>query len=194
MSEWNQRHLFCLTFEPPHDKTTKWHVCPAKTQISLGICPVWSESSLCAHLVAILKDLSFLYADSKDSDQTGRIPKLIWVFAMHTCHFVGFVMRRLRLKYTVNLLIFAAINFQVLLMDVILQQKFFMFPFLLWLDMDIPSFRGNLFSWKFLPCEYRENKSLSKLNRFTVMSCFILMLTTCISLEQDKRYSPANRP
>ena len=29
-------------------KPTKWHVCPAKTQISLGICPVWLESSLSA--------------------------------------------------------------------------------------------------------------------------------------------------
>ena len=27
---------------------TKWHLHPAKTQISLGICPVWSESSLSA--------------------------------------------------------------------------------------------------------------------------------------------------
>ena len=27
-------------------------VCPAKTQIRLGICPVWSESSLCAQWVA----------------------------------------------------------------------------------------------------------------------------------------------
>ena len=27
-------------------KPTKWPVRPAKTQISLGICPVWSESSL----------------------------------------------------------------------------------------------------------------------------------------------------
>ena len=30
-------------YELPHHKTTKWHVRPAKTQISLGICPVWSE-------------------------------------------------------------------------------------------------------------------------------------------------------
>ena len=29
-------------------KPTKWHVRPAKTQISLGICPVWSESSFSA--------------------------------------------------------------------------------------------------------------------------------------------------
>ena len=34
--------------EPHRDKTSKWHVRPAKTQISLGIRPVWSESSLSA--------------------------------------------------------------------------------------------------------------------------------------------------
>ena len=50
-------------------KQTKWHVRPAKTQISLGIRPVWSESSLCAQWVA--KEPSFLHADSEDSDQTG---------------------------------------------------------------------------------------------------------------------------
>ena len=51
------------------------------------------QSSLCAQWVA--KDPSFLHADSKDPDQTGRMPRLIWVFAGRTCHFVGFVMRRL---------------------------------------------------------------------------------------------------
>ena len=34
--------------EPRHDKTNKMSVRPAKTQISLGIRPVWSESSLSA--------------------------------------------------------------------------------------------------------------------------------------------------
>ena len=63
-------------------KLTKWHVRPAKTQISLGIRPVWSESSLCAQWVA--KDPSFLHADSKDSDQSGRMPRLIWIFAGRT--------------------------------------------------------------------------------------------------------------
>ena len=72
-------------------KPTKWHVRPVKTQISLGIRPVWSESSQCAQWVA--KDPSFLHADSKDSDQTGLMPRLIWVFAGRTCHFVGFAMR-----------------------------------------------------------------------------------------------------
>ena len=45
-------------------KPTKWHVHPVKTQISLGICLVWSGSLLCTQWVA--KDPSFLYADSKD--------------------------------------------------------------------------------------------------------------------------------
>ena len=45
-------------------KPTKWHVRPAKTQISLGICPVWKESSLCAKLV--VKNPRFLHADSED--------------------------------------------------------------------------------------------------------------------------------
>ena len=39
-----------------------------KTQVSLGICPVWSEPSLCAQWVS--KDPSFLHADSENSDQT----------------------------------------------------------------------------------------------------------------------------
>ena len=84
------------TFEPPHDKTNKMTEHPAKTQISLGIHPVWSDSSLCAQWVA--KDPSFLHADSEDSDQTGQMPRLIWVFAGRACHFVGFVMRRLILS------------------------------------------------------------------------------------------------
>ena len=59
---------------------------PAKTQISLGIRPVWSEFSLCAQWVA--KDPSFFHADSEDSDQTGRMPRLIWVFAGRTLIFL----------------------------------------------------------------------------------------------------------
>ena len=53
-----------MILEPPRDKTNKVAVRPAKTQVSLGIRPVWSESSLCAQWVA--KDPSFLYADSED--------------------------------------------------------------------------------------------------------------------------------
>ena len=38
---------------------------------------------------------SFLNADSEDSDQTGWMPRMFGVFAGRTCHFVGFVTRRL---------------------------------------------------------------------------------------------------
>ena len=69
--------------EPQHDKTNKMTVRPVKTQISLGIHTVWSESSLCS--IRIAKDQSVLHADSKNwSDwadaQAGR------------SHFVDFVM------------------------------------------------------------------------------------------------------
>ena len=67
-------------YEPPWQKPTKWHVCPAKTQISLGIHPVWAASSLGAQWTA--KNLSFLHADSKDglvwADAQAN-PSLPWV-------------------------------------------------------------------------------------------------------------------
>ena len=59
-------------------KPTKRHVRPAKTQISLGIRPVWSESSLSAGRK--LGSLATHWAHSEDSDQTGWMPRLIWVF------------------------------------------------------------------------------------------------------------------
>ena len=71
-----------LAYEPPRDKTNNVAVRPAKTQISLGIRPVWSESSMSIQRVA--KNPRFLHADSEDSDQTGRMPRLIWVFAGRT--------------------------------------------------------------------------------------------------------------
>ena len=75
-------------------KPTKWHVRPAKTQISLGIHPVWR----------VAKDPSFLQADSEDSDQTGQMPRQIWVFAGRTRHFVGFDTMRLLSSLVVSLL------------------------------------------------------------------------------------------
>ena len=78
-------------------KPTKWHVCPAKTQISPGILPVWSESSLSA--LRNIGSLATHWAHSEDSDQTGRMPRLIRVFDGRTLIlFVGFVMRRLILS------------------------------------------------------------------------------------------------
>ena len=74
MVEYSESILATL-YEPQHDKTNKITVRPAKTRISLGIRPVRSESSLCAQWVA--KDPSFLHVDSEDSDQTGRMPRLM---------------------------------------------------------------------------------------------------------------------
>ena len=73
-------------------KPTKWHVCPAKTQISLGIRPVWSESSLSAWRK--LRSLATHWAHSEDwsvwADAQADL-SLRWAHS----HFVGFVMRRL---------------------------------------------------------------------------------------------------
>ena len=69
-------------YEPPHVKTNKVAVRPAKTQISLGIRPVWSESSLSAWRK--LRSLATRWAHSEGSGQTGRMPMLIWVFAGRT--------------------------------------------------------------------------------------------------------------
>ena len=60
-------------------KPTKWHVRSATTQISLGITPVWSVSSLSAWRK--LGSLATHWAHNEDLDQTGRMPRLIWVFA-----------------------------------------------------------------------------------------------------------------
>ena len=68
--------------EPQHGKTNKVTVRPAKTQISLGIRSVWSESSLSAWRYP--GSLATHWAHSEDSDQTGRMPRLIWVFTGRT--------------------------------------------------------------------------------------------------------------
>ena len=80
-------------------KPTKWFVHPAKTPISLGIRPVWSEASLSTWRK--LGSLATHSAHSGDSDQTGRMPRLIWVFPGCTDHFVGFVMRWLIYSFKV---------------------------------------------------------------------------------------------
>ena len=84
-------------------KPTKWPLHPAKTQISLGICPVWPESSLSAWRT--IGSSATHWAQCEDSDQTGRMPRLIWVFTVRTCHFVGYVMR-----YIVGLQRFIALS------------------------------------------------------------------------------------
>ena len=60
----------CISLnEPPHGKTNKIVCAPSEDSDQPG------QSSLCAQWVA--KDPTFLHADSEDSDQTGRMPRLI---------------------------------------------------------------------------------------------------------------------
>ena len=73
---------FYILDESPHDKTNKMTVRPVKTQISLGICPVWSESSLSTWRK--LGSLANHWVHSEGSDQTEQMPRLIWVFAGRT--------------------------------------------------------------------------------------------------------------
>ena len=84
-------------------KPTKWPLRPAKTQISLCICTVWSESSLSAW--TNIGSSATHWALYEDSDQT-RMPRLIWIFAGHKGHSVGFVMRWLTFRKCI--LIFAS--------------------------------------------------------------------------------------
>ena len=73
-------------------KRTFWHVRPTKTQISLRIRTVWSESSL-----SVWRNFAYLAiqnAPSEDSDQTARMRRLIWIFAWRTCPKVHFLTLR----------------------------------------------------------------------------------------------------
>ena len=76
--------------------STKWHVRLAKTQISLGIRPVWDQPGHPPSLIRVFAVRSvgssapkLFHADSEDSEQTGR--SLRWAHS----RFVDFVMSRL---------------------------------------------------------------------------------------------------
>ena len=74
--------LLQTPFEPRHDKINKMSVRPAKTEISLGGDAQSDQSSLWVQWTA--KDPRFLHADNDGSDQTGWMPRLIWVSAGRT--------------------------------------------------------------------------------------------------------------
>ena len=68
-------------------------VCPAKTQISLGFCPVRSESSLCVQWVA--KVPTYLHVDSEDSDQTRRMQDVGYFYDYGNALFRIYMMKKL---------------------------------------------------------------------------------------------------
>ena len=70
--------------------TTSWQnqqngCAPSEDLDQLGDPPSLIRFSTYVQWVA--KDPSFLHADSEDSDQTGQMPRLVWVLNGHTkCH------------------------------------------------------------------------------------------------------------
>ena len=82
--------------EPPHDKTNKMTCVSSKDR------PVWSvfAARMKKHwaLNYLLRaQWRLIRLDwSVQSDQSSLMPRLIWVFTGHICHFVGFVVRRLK--------------------------------------------------------------------------------------------------
>ena len=76
-------------------KPTKWHVRPAKTQISLDIRPVWSEPSLSAwRKLGSLTSSYPLNAQPRLWSDWADAQTDLSLGVAHS-HFVGFVMRRL---------------------------------------------------------------------------------------------------
>ena len=93
-------------------KPTKCPVHPAKTRISLGIRPVWSEPLLSAWRK--LGSLATNWVQSRDSDLTGQMPRLIRVFVGRTFILLGFVMRWLILT-DLHVFIFECCNVSFIL-------------------------------------------------------------------------------
>ena len=66
----------------------------AKSQISLGMRPDWSESLLCAQWVTNIRiNAKILCADNTDSDQSEVVHRLIWVFSVRTATLLYFSCR-----------------------------------------------------------------------------------------------------
>ena len=95
----NSNNKCYQALQPRHDKTNKMTVRPAKTQISLGIRPAWSEASLSAW-----RNLGFLasnWTHSGDwSDWADAQAELSLDWA-HT-HFVSFVMLWLKCGFKLS--------------------------------------------------------------------------------------------
>ena len=128
-------------------KPTKWHVRPATTQISLGIRLVWSEYSLSARRK--LGSLATHWTYSEDSDQTGQMPRLIWVFA----------------ERTVILLVLSwGGSFQVIMVDRRMNTYYHIFALTMTTQIYMYFVTNVLLTWQLWP--------VLKLNRF----CFVLSI------------------
>ena len=84
--------------EPPHDKTNKMAFVPSEDSDQPGHPP----SLIRVFAVrSVSMRTKYFFMRTVKTDQTGRMHRLICVFAGRNGHFVGFVMRRL--MYTLQL-------------------------------------------------------------------------------------------
>ena len=147
--------------EPLHDKTNKM-TCAQQSLRSAWASPQSDQSSLCAQWVA--KDIIFLHADSEDSDQTGRMPRLTWVFAGRTCHFVGFVTRRL---ISLWLILFVSLFNLSKKIHVCLFQSILVFS--------VPTAYDTATSWENLFMQYANSKDTDQLaHPRSLISAFVV--------------------
>ena len=70
LTYWSHSLYYIWTASQPNQ--TKWHLRPAKTQINLGICPVWLKSSLSTW--GKLKYLAIIRAQAKPLVRLGGYP------------------------------------------------------------------------------------------------------------------------
>ena len=100
--------------EPAHDKTNKM------------TCSLSEYSAQTGRVLSLASHWSHI----EDSDQTGRMPRLIWVYAWHTGQFVGFVMWPLSawcqvsdhcpyIRWLVFQLLETKVQFKILLSDLL---------------------------------------------------------------------------
>ena len=82
------------TNEPPHDKTKKISFVSSEDSDQPGYPPKSDQSLCCPHDDSWGPWLSV--QRTVKADQTGQMPRLIWILAGCTGHFVGFVMRWLK--------------------------------------------------------------------------------------------------
>ena len=88
---WSRSTLFALTCVSKYWRSL-WYLHLSRSMTN-------QQNDPCAHRrlwsAWEAKDPRFLHADREDTDQTGRMPRLIRVFAGCTGHFVGFIMWQL---------------------------------------------------------------------------------------------------
>ena len=76
--------LHLLPFKPKHDKTNKMTCAPSENSKSGWASTQYDQSLRCPHKEPLCSWLSIERTASEDSDQTGRMLRLIWVFAGRT--------------------------------------------------------------------------------------------------------------